>query len=211
MHRLTTVLGLIVALTLVLSCGRFMVKRAPLDEIPEDMETQDKIDLLEKMTQEYPKDPMLFYTLGNLYYDDALPSLARSRYETALKLDPKMNKARVNLAMVLAELDEPDSALILLEEALKIDPCDTKAFTNIGVIYYSRRDFDHAVKNFTKAIECDPNNIEAHYNLGLAFAESGLLLEAIREWETVLDLEEEGEIAQRTRLSLERVERILKR
>jgi hypothetical protein len=53
-------------------------------------------------------------------------------------------------------------------------------------------------------------NAEAHYNLGLAFAESGLLLEAIREWRTVLDIAEEGETADRARMSLERAERQLK-
>ena len=44
---------------------------------------------------------------------------------------------------------------------------------------------------------------------GLAFAESGLLVEAMREWREVLDLEPEGELAERTRVSLERVEKML--
>jgi cytochrome c-type biogenesis protein CcmH/NrfG len=198
-------LSLIVTLAIV-GCAGFGPKRAPLASIPDSLDVESKAEALEGMVKQYPKDAEVLYTLGNTYYDQAIPDLARQNYEKAIALDPKMNKARVNLAMLIAESGEPDSAKVMLEDVAKRDPKDTKALVNLGMLYYNTKDFDTAVKYYVKAIAIEPKNAEAHYNLGVAFAESGLLLEAIREWRTVLELVNEGDTAQRARLALERAE-----
>ena len=200
----------IVLLLLAAGCGSRGVKRAPIDTIPEDVDDDTRLELLEAMALEYPNDANVYYELGNLYYDDVLPVDARNSYDKALSLDPAHNMARVNLAMLLAESDEPDSAKILLEQAIELDPDDAKAYSNLGMVYYTELDVARAVDYLTKAIELDPKSAEAHYNLGLAFAESGLLLEAIREWRLVLELVPESDTAQRARLSLDRANRVLK-
>jgi tetratricopeptide (TPR) repeat protein len=194
-----------------MGCGGPGVRRAPIDTLPADADDETKIELLEEMTVNFPEDANLYFELGNLYYDEALPVDSRINYEKALELDPALNKARVNLAMLLAESAEVDSAKSLLEEALRIDPRDAKAYNNMGMIYYTDMDSAKAVGYFAKAIELEPDNIEAHYNLGLAFAESGLLLEAIREWRLVLEIDDTSETGERARLSLERAERELKK
>jgi tetratricopeptide (TPR) repeat protein len=198
----------VLAVAIAAGCGP-KVKRAPLETIDENLDNELKVAQLEDMALEYPEDENVYFALGNVYYEDAMPLEARMNYEKALELNPDFNKARINLAMLYAETADPDTALILLEEAVKIDPKDPKAYNNIGMIYYSKGNIDRAVKAYTKAIEIDPDNAEAHYNLGLAFAETGLLVEAMREWQTVLELEPEGELAERTRVSLERVEKLL--
>jgi superkiller protein 3 len=199
---------------LVVGCAGRRIKRAPIETIPEDADTEAKIEMLEGMAVTYPEDAYVFYEIGNLYYEDLMPGEAMANYEKALALDPGLNKARVNMAMVLAESDAADSAKTLLEEAISIDPDDVKAYNNLGMIYYAELDVNTAVKYFSKALALDPVNAEARYNLGLAFAEGGLLLEAIREWRQILEISEEtgedSETVQRARLSLERAERQLK-
>ena len=207
-HKVFTALTLILAIALVMGCGP-KVKRAPVDTIDEALDSELKVAQLEEMAVEYPEDENVYFALGNVFYEDAMPMEARMNYEKALELNPEFNKARINLAMLYAETADPDTALVLLEEAVRIDPNDPKAYNNIGMIYYSKGNNDRAVKAYTRALEIDPVNAEAHYNLGLAFAESGLLVEAMREWREVLDLEQEGELAERTRVSLERVEKML--
>jgi tetratricopeptide (TPR) repeat protein len=177
-----------------------------VEAVPEDTDPETRIDMLEEMAMDYPEDPLLYYQLGNLYYDQIMPTEARENYERALNLDPGLNKARVNLAMLLAESDEVDSAKVLLEEAIRLDPDDSRAYNNLGMVYYTELEVNTAVRYFNKALEVDPENAEAHYNLGLAFAESGILVEAINEWRRVLELVEEGETADRARMSLERVQ-----
>ncbi len=200
--------SLVVAMAMVAGCGRG-VRRAPVNTVGEDLDNELKISQLEDMAIEYPDDENVYFALGNVFYEDAMPMEARMNYEKALELNPKFNKARINLAMLYAETADPDTALILLEEAVRVDPKDPKAHNNIGMIYYSKGDTDRAVKAYVRALEIDPVNAEAHYNLGLAFAETGLLVEAMREWREVLDIEPEGELAERTRVSLERVEKML--
>lgn len=190
-------------------CAATSAKRAPVASLPDSMDVDLKTAALEKMALEYPEDPEIFFTLGNTYYDQAVPDLARTNYEKAIALDPKMTKAHVNLAMLIAEVGEPDSARIILENVLKTNPGDPRALTDLGTIYYSLKDVDTAVKYYTAAIHSDPNNAEAHYNLGMAFAETGLVLEAIREWRLVLDLVSEGDVADRARLALERADAVL--
>ena len=212
LERLWLALASTVILVLIIGCaGGRGVRRAPVDAIPEDVDAETRIQLLEEMVLTFPEDAHLFYEIGNLYYDQLLPGEARTNYERALALDPDLNKARVNLAMVLAETDEADSAKTLLKDAIRRNPSDTKAYNNLGMVYYTDLDVNNAVKYFTMAIELEPDNLEAHYNLGLAFAESGLLLEAIQEWRTVLGISEEGETADRARLSLDRAEREMKK
>jgi tetratricopeptide (TPR) repeat protein len=195
---------------LVLSgCGAPAVKRAPLDTIPESADPEEKIEMLEAMGHEYPEDGTVYYELGNLYSEQLLALDAMESYERALSIDPGLNKARVNLAMLLAESDEVDSAKVLLEEAIRIDPNDAKAYNNLGMVYYTDMDVNTAVKYFRKALEIDPTSVEAHYNLGLAFAERGLLREAIREWDLVVQSGEESETVQRANLSLERARKEL--
>jgi len=190
-------------------CGAPAVKRAPMEIIPEDADPEEKIEMLEAMGHEYPEDATVYYELGNLYSEQLLAVDAMESYERALGIDPGLNKARVNLAMLLAESDEVDSAKVLLEEAVRIDPTDAKAYNNLGMVYYTDMDVSTAVDYFRKALEVDPTSIEAHYNMGLAFAERGLLREAIREWQMVVDSGEEGETLQRAKLSMERAEKEL--
>jgi tetratricopeptide (TPR) repeat protein len=68
---------------------------------------------------------------------------------------------------------------------------------------------DTAVKYFQRALEIEPDNPEARYNLGLAFAEAGLVLEAIREWRGVVEADLDEETTSRAKLSIERVEHIM--
>ena len=199
-----------IALYAVLSgCAATGPRRAPVASLPDSMDVDLRMAELEKMALEYPDDPEIFFILGNEYYDQAVPDLAKANYEKAIALDPEMVKARVNLAMLVAEVGEPDSARIMLEDVLRTNPGDPRALTDLGTIYYNLKDVDTAVKYYTAALEFDPNNAEAHYNLGMAFAESGLVLEAIREWRLVLELVSEGDTADRARLSLERADAVL--
>jgi tetratricopeptide (TPR) repeat protein len=201
---------LVFLILLVVGCaGGPKVRRAPIDSIPEGTDPDTRVELLEEMTLTYPDDARLYFEIGNYYYDQALPDEARSNYDRALSLDPAFNKARVNLAMLLVESDEVDSAKTLLLEVIEREPSDAKAYNNLGMVYYSELDVDTAVKYFQRALEIEPDNPEARYNLGLAFAEAGLVLEAIREWREVVEADLDEETTSRAKLSIERAEHMM--
>ena len=206
--RLAAVLILVAVAAYVAfsGCATMGPKRAPIASLSDTLDVQTRTDTLVAFSEKYPKDPEVFFELGNEYYDQADAPDARANYEKALSLDPEMTKARVNLAMLVAEAGEPDSALMMLDAVIKEHPKDSRALTNLGMIYFNQKDYDTAVKYYAQAIAVDPKNAEAHYNLGVAFAETGLLLEALKEWNTVLEITPEGDTAQRAQLGIERVE-----
>jgi tetratricopeptide (TPR) repeat protein len=196
----------VVAYIAVSGCAMMGPKRAPLGSLSDTLDVETRTDMLLSFAEKYPKDPEVFYALGNVYYDQAIAGDARENYEKALALDPKMTKAQVNLAMLTAEAGEPDSAMMMLDAVVREHPRDSMALTDLGMIHANQKDLDAAVKYYTRAIAADPQNAEAHYNLGVAFANAGLLLEALREWRAVLDITSEGDTAQRAQLGIERVE-----
>jgi len=202
------IVSFFVALALV-GCAAFGPKRAPLAAVPDTLDFDSRTVALEAMTTDYPEDAELFFALGNVYYDQVVPDQARQNFEKAIALDPKMEKARVNLAMLIAESGEADSAKTILEGVVARDPKNAKALVNLGVIFYEAKDVDTAVKYYSKALAVEPGNLEGHYNLGMAFAESGLVLEAIREFRTVLEASAEGDMAQRAQVALDRAEGVL--
>jgi tetratricopeptide (TPR) repeat protein len=195
----------------IVGCGIWGTKRAPIDKLPSDLSAEDRIEALEGMKEKYPNDPNLYLALGRLYYDQFLPVDARNNFEKALAIDPKLNEARVSLAVLYLETDETDSAKALLDEALKMDPKDSRALTKMGIVYYSEKDVAKAVYYFTRAIQSDPKCVEARYNLGLAFAEAGLLSEAEAEWRKILEIAPDSETADQARMALERVSRVKSR
>ena len=73
-----TVTSLII-LALVFGCGGRAVKRAPVDTVPRDLELDVRIEMLEEMAINYPDDPNLYYQLGNLFYEAAMPNDASDR------------------------------------------------------------------------------------------------------------------------------------
>ncbi len=202
---------LIMVSIVVVGCGIWATKKAPIDKLPSDLSVEDRIEALESMKQKYPDDSNLYLALGRLYYDQFLPVDARANFEKALAIDPKLNEARISLAVLYLETGETDSAKVVLEEALRVDPNDSRALTKMGILYYSEKDVAKAVHYFTRAIQYDPKCVEARYNLGLAFAEAGLLSEATAEWQKILEIAPDSETADHARMALERVSRIKSR
>lgn len=195
----------------LIGCGTWGAKRAPVDNLPSDLSAEDRIQALEEMKQKYPNDPYLYLALGNLYYDEFISGDAQDNFQKALALDPKMNEARVSLAVLYFELGEIDSAKALLEEALRINPKDVNALTRMGIYYYGEKDVAKAVNYFTRAIQLDPKCVEARYNLGLAFAEAGLLSEAIVEWQKILEIAPDSKSADQAKIALDRVSKVKRR
>ena len=69
-------------------------------------------------------------------------------------------------------------------------------FTNLGSNHYARREYVEAVDMYRKALSIDPDSVEAHFNMAVAFADAQVFDEAIEEWQKVIALDPQGEIAQ---------------
>ena len=68
-------LGIVGLVLAVIGCAGG-VRRAPIDSIPEDTDPDTRIGLLEEMKLKYKDDGLLYYEIGNYYYDKVMPEEA---------------------------------------------------------------------------------------------------------------------------------------
>lgn len=96
------------------------------------------------------------------------------------------------LALANVELDEIDTAELLIEEALKADDKSAVAERAAGLISLKKGDDAVAFKHFQHASELDPKDTTARLNTGTVLLQAGVYDKAAQEFRAVLDIEPES-------------------
>ncbi len=105
-----------------------------------------------------PNDPRLLYNIGNVYYDTQQYPEAINYYEQSLKIDPKGNDVRTDMAVAYFYSDNVDRALAELSTVLKQDPNHANALFNQGMILWKgKMDVTGAVASWKKLLAVNPN------------------------------------------------------
>jgi tetratricopeptide (TPR) repeat protein len=127
----------------------------------------------------YRIDPMSgfaqsYYRLGLIHEKRSeYPEAIRS-YREAVKLDPSLGEAQVNLGIRLSRERRYDEAARALWRALESDSEYAKAYYNLGLVYAEQAKMDSALLLVDRALELDPD-----YQLA-SLSKAGLLYEAAR-------------------------------
>ena len=109
------------------------------------------------------------------------PEDAREAYEQAVRLDPGLHAARVNLGRLLHEAGDRAAAEAQYRQVLATHEHALAAY-NLGVLLEDMsRDVD-AIKAYARAIAADPSLAEAHYNLARLYEQRGDRRAAIRHF-----------------------------
>lgn len=166
----------------------------------------DQKPALEAYVERHPDDPQGHFHLGNWYYDQYNADQALTEYRKALSLSPDDFKALVNACIVLESTQKGDESLAMYEEFIASHPGDAVALAYYGETQWTLGRKSQAVDTYRKALSIDPNCAEAHFNLGVAFAEMGILREAVREWEAVAKAGKPADIVARAKENLKRAE-----
>jgi tetratricopeptide (TPR) repeat protein len=96
------------------------------------------------------------------------------------------------LALANMELDEVDTAELLIEEALKADDKSAVAERAAGLISLRKGEDAVAFKHFQRASELDPKDTTARLNTGTVLLQAGVYDKAAQEFRAVLDVEPES-------------------
>lgn len=83
------------------------------------METNDRIEQWEKMTQEAP-DGMAWFSLGNAYQDAKRLEDATKAWRKAIEIDSKLSRAYQSLGQTLILLARPDEANQILTKGYAV-------------------------------------------------------------------------------------------
>ena len=94
-------------------------------------------------------------------------TIARQKFEEALKYNPKNSPAYFGLAEVYSELDREPEAVANYEKALANDKDLTEIYVPLGILYYQQGEIAKAENLLVKALASSPNDAQTQYFLGL--------------------------------------------
>ena len=109
--------------------------------------------------KKYMIDVNTFYILGLNYSKLTMFEKAEKEFKHAIYLDPKFNKAYIDLAYMYAQQKEYDKAIIEWNKILEIDPDFSEKYNVlyfIGLAYNKKEKPDRALEYFIQALQLAP-------------------------------------------------------
>jgi len=157
-------------------------------ELYSNGQIQEALDAVETLTQDYPKEPLLYNISGVCYKAIGQLDAAVKSFEKALALKPDYTEVNYNLGLTFQELDQLEDAVKSYEKALAFNQDYAEAHNNLGVTLKELVQLDAAVKSYEKALALKPDYAEAHNNLGNALTDLDQLDAAVKSFEKALTL-----------------------
>jgi tetratricopeptide (TPR) repeat protein len=130
---------------------------------------------------------------------------AELMYEEALRLDPTLAPAMVNLGNIRKRQGYQGMAFSLYERALEIDPESYEAHYNRAYVFGELGRWEEARDGFKRAVELAPSFDDGHYMLAAACELLGEPLRARVHFRRFLALAPESEFAVDARAALARL------
>ena len=150
-----------------------------------------------------PDDAAVHYDLGYAYTALHQPADAKSEYEKAISLNPKLGPAYQNLGITLLS-DDPAGALAALQKAAELLPTDARTKWLLGTALEENGNFALAVDQFEAAKKLDAKDPEVLVSLGQALLKVGRDKEAFAAFQDALALQPKGRMLAATHLGLGR-------
>ncbi|KPJ58960.1 MAG: hypothetical protein AMJ46_13090 [Latescibacteria bacterium DG_63] len=164
---------------------------------------QKVIDALYAKMEGDSLNARLRYELANALHDAGKKQEALVHYDKAVSIEPDNIEALVNRGAVLNELGRIEDAMASFQQALSVNPRDPKALLNMGNSLYALRRYDDAMARYQLAVASDSTFVEGYYYIGIAFADAGIYREAIREWQKVIEISPNSEVARNAKDNIE--------
>ncbi len=79
-----------------------------------------------------------------------------------------------------------------MKMAQELDPLSVRIRYESGWVYYCSRRYDRAIDWYREALSMDSNSAPAHRRIALAFAQKGMLKEAVAELGKALEIREDA-------------------
>ena len=125
--------------------------------------------------------------------------------EVLLNQEPENREALFELGEMNFQAGRYEDMIPWFTKLVELDPANKHALTDLGTAHFNLGQPAEAKIWWEKVVAVDANDVQAHYNLGFMYAnaEPRDVPAAVREWETVLRLEPESQLAQTARVHID--------
>ncbi len=132
-----------------------------------------------------PDDAEAHFDLGNAYASLKQAADAKTEYEKAISLDPKLDAAYVNLGITLMDSD-PAAAVEPLQKAAALLPNEARPQFLLGWAYERSGKAPLAIEHYRAAEKLDEKNSDIHFALGRVLLTSNQPAEAETEFRAAI-------------------------
>jgi len=132
-----------------------------------------------------PDDADAHFDLGNAYASLKQAADAKTEYEKAISLDPKLDAAYVNLGITLMETD-PAAAVEPFQKAADLLPKEARPQFLLGWAYERSGKPSLAIEHYRAAEKLDEKNSDIHFALGRALLTSNQPADAEMEFRAAI-------------------------
>ena len=130
--------------------------------------------------------PSVQIQLGNFYSKRGYPGRAESAYRAAIRINPQVTGAYINLAdLKRSEGDDVAAGKILLD-AVRRFPTDADILHALGLLEVRRKNYDSALEFLKSASEYGSNNSQYRYIYAVALHDLGQPDQSIKELQAAL-------------------------
>jgi putative PEP-CTERM system TPR-repeat lipoprotein len=115
---------------------------------------------------------------------------AEQDFINAVEIAPEILNSRLILSRYLIRKGKYDDALKSLSEGLKNNKNDALLYNQMGIAYMGKKDIGKATELFEKAQGINPELLLPYFNMGSIYINRGEKEKAIKEYRTILDIDE---------------------
>jgi len=149
---------------------------------------QAAVDPLKKFIAEKDDFAYAHFQLGYVYTALKQPKEARTEYEKAVSLDPKMSEAQLDLGILLMESD-PASAIAPFTKAVDLLATQSRPRFLLGIAQERSGDFKSAAKSFESALVLDPKDLDTTLHLAQLYLSQKQPADAEKRFRAALELQ----------------------
>ncbi|RED49144.1 tetratricopeptide repeat protein [Aestuariispira insulae] len=103
-------------------------------------------------------------------------------YRSALKIDPSLAPAWINLGVLLRRDNKLESAVMCMRRGLQLSPDDGSSWSNLGNALRALNRLDEAQEAQNRALALNPEAAQIHYNCALIQRDRGCLDDALHSF-----------------------------
>jgi superkiller protein 3 len=166
-----------------------------LNEAQHDIDKKDfegAIPPLQKVLAEQPEFAYAHFQLAYVYTALKRADDARSEYERAISLDPKMAEAYLNLGILLMYKPDFPAAVTTLRKAVELMPGQPEVLYELAVAQNRSLDDEGAEKSFEALLRLDPNHYVANVSVGDYLMRKNKFQEAEARFRHALEIDPNG-------------------